>query len=293
MAYNTLNIDNTDNKKDDECMVDNNLENDDDLLDNFTFLLQFNQLINSCDEKIKLLLKHPYILYFIMLLMENVNNIFDAVLLVKLYIFNKYNETKKKYFNSDGILNIYLINNDRFIEINKRNVKNINNNVFSTLFEENNLNLDENSCMCIKYCIDDVHYRLYINNRNEKFNYNFPLDIEEYKKDHTIRYKKDNLHFFKNECNEIEYAYMNDIDIKDLIIECNGPFYDFGLINNNKIYIKNIMKELNINNLLKFEIKYKNFHLDEDKMELVEHIINIKNENEYIDSNIIQKYIIN
>ena len=51
------------------------------------------------------------------------------------------------------------------------------------------------------------------------------------------------------------------------------------------------MKELNINNLLKFEIKYKNYYLDEDKMELVEHIIKTENENEYINSIIIDKYI--
>lgn len=293
MAYSTLNIDNTDSKKNDECMVDNNYENDDDILDNFTFLLQFNEFKNSCDENIKLLLKHPYILYFIMILMDNVNSIFDAILLVKIYLFNKYNETRKEYFNKDGILNLYLISNDRFIEISKNNVKNIDNHIFNTLFEENKLDLDEKSCICVRYSVDDINYRIYINNRDEKFNYNFPLNIEDYTKDHESKYNKNNLHFFKNECNEIEYAYMNDIDIKELIIECNGPFYDFGLMNNNKIYIKNIMKELNINNLLKFEIKYKNFHLDEDKMELIDHIIKYENEEVYINSEIIDKYIIN
>ena len=52
------------------------------------------------------------------------------------------------------------------------------------------------------------------------------------------------------------------------------------------------MKELNINNLLKFEIKYKNYYLDEDKMELVEHIIDIKDENQYINSSIIDRFIL-
>ena len=97
-----------------------------------------------------------------------------------------------------------------------------------------------------------------------------------------INHSNNELYFYNNECNEIDTASINGIDIKEIIQECNGPFNDFGVLNNNKIYIKYIMKELNIDTLEELNIKYTNFHLNEEKMELEDNIIKLINEDEYI-----------
>ena len=152
--------------------------------------------------------------------------------------------------------------------------------------------MDDESCILIKYYYKEKNYRLYVNYNDIDENViNLPLNIENMNKEYEDKYKKDIFYFFKNECSEIESAQINEIDIKEIIEECNGVFNDFGLLSNNKIHVKYLMKELNIEMLESLELKYKNFHLDEDAMELLEHKIEIKDKNNYLTSDIINKII--
>lgn len=294
MAYTNINSEENKCKKNDVCELDNetgvNIE-EHELINNFVFFNEYNKMSNKMNEFLEFVMKNPVILYIILLFTDSLNVFFDSLILFKLNLMKKYNEIKKKYFNTDKILNVCLIN-DNFQEIIHHDIKNINDKVFEEIFTENNLEVNDKSCILIRYKYDEKIYRLYLNyeDLNDK-NYEFPLDIEKIKSYNNEKLDRNVINFFNNECSEIEYAYLNDLDIKEIIEECNGPLNDFGLLDYNKIYIKNIMKELNINNLLKFEIKYKNYYLDEDKMELVEHIIKTENENEYINSIIIDKYI--
>ena len=295
MAYTNMNLEENECKKNDVCESNNetdiNIE-DNELINNFVFYHEYNKISNKMNDFLKFITKNPVILYVILLFTDSLNVFFDSLIMLKLNSLNKYNEIKKKYFNTDKILNVCLIN-DNFSEIIQNNIKNINDKVFEEIFSENNLEINDKSYILIRYKYDEKIYRLYLNyeDLNDK-NYEFPLDIEKIKNDNNEKLDRNVINFFNNECSEIEYAYLNDLDIKEIIEECNGPLNDFGLLDYNKIYIKNIMKELNINNLLKFEIKYKNYYLDEDKMELVEHIIDIKDENQYINSSIIDRFIL-
>lgn len=295
MAYSNINVEENECKKNNVCELDNetdvNME-DNELINNFVFYHEYSKISNKMGEFLEFITKNPVILYIILLFTDSLNVFFDSLIMLKLNSLNKYNEFRRKYFNDDKILNVCLINDDNFNEIIHHDIKNIDDKIFEEIFRENNLEINDKSCIMVRYKYDEKIYRLYLNyeDLNDK-NYEFPLDIEKIKNNNNEKLERNIINFFSNECSEIEYAYLNDLDIKEIIEECNGPFNDFGLLDYNKIYVKNVMKELNINNLLKFEVKYKNYYLDEDKMDLVEHVINIKDENQYMNSDIIEKYI--
>ena len=99
------------------------------------------------------------------------------------------------------------------------------------------------------------------------------------------------LNDIKRIINEVDHDLDN---IKEIIEECNGPFYDFGLIHNHKVYIKHLVKELGIrlDEFRELEIKYTNYYMDEIDMVLIEHVINIKDKDDYIQSGIINKKLI-
>jgi len=159
----------------------------------------------------------------------------------------------------------------------------INKEIFEDTFKVNNLEITKNCCILVKYIYEECQYRVYINydSLDDKFIY-IPLNITDINDKNIEKYSNNELYFYNNECNEIDTASINGIDIKEIIQECNGPFNDFGVLNNNKIYIKYIMKELNIDTLEELNIKYTNFHLNEEKMELEDNIIKLINEDEYI-----------
>ena len=186
----------------------------------------------------------------------------------------------------------YLINYDHFIEIENINYNYIDRNIYQQLFDSKNINVI-NSCILIKYYYNQVKYRLYINyNDIDNKKIELPLDIESIKNLNVSCYSKNIINMLDCECDKIEYARINDIDVKEIIEECNGPFNDFGLLNNNKIYIKYLTRELDLNNIfINLNIKYINFHFDEQEMELKEHFISINTENDYINSPILNKIL--
>ena len=296
MAYDTISL-NNDNKilnKEENIEIndeiDNNLNNDNDILNDFLFYYEYNKMSKKLSEFFNTLLLNPYFIYFYTLLMDYFNVVIDNLFFLKINLDKKYQELKKKYFFKNKILDVYLINNEKFIEINNY-TNNFDKNSVDELFNKNNMEIDNNSTICIRYNIDENKYRLYmkytdVENKHYSDLPNNILDLIEIYDNST-----NNNYIFKNECNEIEYAYLNDLDIKEIIDECNGPFNDFGLLYNNKVYVKNIMKENNINNLKKLEIKYKNYHLDEDKCELIDHIIVIDDDKKFICSDIIDSYL--
>ena len=231
--------------------------------------------------------------------------IFDHCLLLKIDIQRKY----KNHLSSnikEMCLEGALICDSDFIhnqELNQHlnayvlNNEVITKDIFEELFKIFHLECNQDSILMLKYNYDTTCYRLYIHYKNVIDGYvlKLPLNIDEIRENHEKNISKEKLYFLNNECHEIEHAFINDIDILHIIKECNGLFNDFGLLNNHKIKIKYIMKELEIEKLEKFEVKYKNFHLDEVNLELVDHIINLEeneDEEKFIVSNLMKQIIL-
>lgn len=282
-------------KKNDVCVTESNeYENniDSDLMNDMINYYQFIKLSNFINENIKNIKASPYFVFILSVFFDYLNTLLDNYIKIKLYSKEKYNLIKDCLFSNNYVQEIYLLNENNYIKVEDINIKLINKQYFEETFKQYKITLDEESCILIKYYYKEKNYRLYINyNEMEEKVINLPLNIENMNKEYEDKYKKDILYFFKNECSEIESAQINKIDIKEIIEECNGIFNDFGLLSNNKIHVKYLMKELNIDELESLELKYKNFHLDEDAMELLEHKIEIKDKNSYLTSEIINKII--
>ena len=272
----------------------NEVNTDNDEYDFYTIQIMnyynYNKVMNDMNDTISILMKHPYLLYLYVLFIDFMNNVLDNLILFKLFVEKNLHEIIKIYIKTNNIENIYLISNTKFLLIN--NINKLNKEIFEEIFENNKCELNDESCILIKYKYEGKNYRLYINYKDIQNNiYEFPLNIEKQQEELDKKYNRNILLFFKNECNEIKEATINDIDIKDIIEECNGPFYDFGLIHNHKIYIYCLIKELGLrlDEFNDLKIKYTNFYMDEDEMVLVDHIINISDTNDYIQSEIINK----
>lgn len=282
-------------KKNDVCVTESNeYENniDSDLMNDMINYYQFIKLSNFINENIKNIKASPYFVFILSVFFDYLNTLLDNYIKIKLYSKEKYNLIKDCLFSNNYVQEIYLLNENNYIKVEDINIELINKQYFEETFKQYKITLDEESCILIKYYYKEKNYRLYVNyNEIAEKVINLPLNIENMNKEYENKYKKDILYFFKNECSEIESAQINEIDIKEIMEECNGIFNDFGLLSNNKIHIKYLMKELNIDELESLELKYKNFHLDEDAMELVEHKIEIKDKNSYLTSEIINKII--
>jgi len=282
-------------KKNDVCVTESNeYENniDSDLMNDMINYYQFIKLSNFINENIKNIKASPYFVFILSVFFDYLNTLLDNYIKIKLYSKEKYNLIKDCLFSNNYVQEIYLLNENNYIKVEDINIELINKQYFEETFKQYKITLDEESCILIKYYYKEKNYRLYINyNEMEEKVINLPLNIENMNKEYEDKYKKDILYFFKNECSEIESAQINEIDIKEIMEECNGIFNDFGLLSNNKIHVKYLMKELNIVELESLELKYKNFHLDEDAMELLEHKIEIKDKNSYLTSEIINKII--
>lgn len=298
MAYNTIDLHNDQNNilltEKNDVHDDNDIDYD--LLNNFVIYLKLFELKESFNKNLEYLYKNPYILYMLALLFDVFDNMLDYCIVAKNFVEVKVNHLKKILGNENYLNEIYLINDNNFLKLINIDIdlETIDKDKFKKIFHHLNLEIDDFSSILVKYTYKDKQYRLYINYHSLEDNvYKIPLEIEDMKNKINEKYSKEILHTFNNECDDIENAIINDIDIKDIIQECNGPFYDFGLLLNNKIYVKYLMHELCLDKLTNLHIKYKNFHLDEDKMELMEHVIKIENEDEYISSEIIDKFIKN
>ena len=260
------------------------------IMNDFINYYNYHKIMNEIYNTIIFLVKHPYLLYIYVLMSDLFNNCIDNIILFKLFIEKNINELIKIYKINYEIENIYLISNTNFLLVN--NINKLNKEIFEEIFRNNNCELDDDSCILVKYKYEGKKYRLYINYRNIEENiYDFPLNIEQIQENIEKKYNRSTILFFKNECNEIKEAKINELDIKEIIEECNGPFCDFGLIHNHKIYIKYLIKELGLrlDEFKKLEIKYTNYYMDEIEMELVDHEINIFDTNDYIQSEIIKK----
>ena len=145
----------------------------------------------------------------------------------------------------------------------------------------------------IRYKYNNNINRIYIHYKQVKDGYilKLPIDIKNYKNKGLNNIAEGKKFNFQNEFNEISQATINDIDILDEINEMNGLNNDFGLLTNNKILLKYLKKEFNLNKIEQLKIKYKNFHLDDEKMELIDHEINKKEDHENIQSDILLRCI--
>jgi len=223
----------------------------------------------------------------------------DQLILFKIRINKKINECLDfSVKNKCEILECILINEDHFFKNDTLNtiikVKDvIDKDTFIDIFYHFQLEINEDSGLMIRYTYNNKINRIYIHYKQVKDGYilKLPIDIENYKKkglDNIAEGKKFN---FQNEFNEISQATINDIDILEEINEMNGINNDFGLLNNNKIIIKYLKKEFNLDKIDQLKIKYKNFHLDDEKMELIDHEIIKKQDHECIESEILLRCI--
>lgn len=290
MAYDTNSIY---DKRNNVCVTESNEDDiDSDLMNDLINYYQFIKLSNFINENINNIKNSPFFIFMLSVFFDYFNTLLDNYIKIKLYGKEKYKLIKDCLFSNNYLQEIYLFNHDNFIKIEDININIINKNYFEETYKQHKITLDDESCILIKYYYKEKNYRLYVNYNDIDENViNLPLNIENMNKEYEDKYKKDIFYFFKNECSEIESAQINEIDIKEIIEECNGVFNDFGLLSNNKIHVKYLMKELNIEMLESLELKYKNFHLDEDAMELLEHKIEIKDKNNYLTSDIINKII--
>jgi len=293
MAYDIKKLE---NESENIAYVDKNEEDVDlnnDIFENLVFYVNLIEMKKKLNQLSKYLLKHPYMIFIFTIFIDFMNYGFDKFIFLKLYALNIIHSVKEYLNLNSYIEEIILLDKEKIMNIKHNHVKELNKEMFHLLFNGNNMILDDESCILIKYVYEEVKYRLYVEYKNIQ---NKTIKLSNYIKNNAEYNKKnvdkDTLHLFNNECNQISYATINDNDVKEIIEQCNGPFYDFGILNNHKVYIKYILKELNIDNFEKLEIKYTNFHLDEDEMELKEHIIKINDKDKYIISDIIQKYIV-
>lgn len=294
MAYDISRLNNEHKNDLHEYNIDNENHIDSDLLNDIVDYYYFIKLSNYINENFNNIKNSQYFIFIMSIFFDYFNKLLDNYIHVKLYSTEKYNLVKDYLFSNNYVQELYTIDEKHCKKVNNIDLPFINKQNFIQLFNENNLILNNDSCILIKYFYKDNNYRLYIKYSNiENNEVKLPLEIENISKQNEEKYNKNKLNFFKNECSEIQSAQLNNIDIKEIIKECNGPFNDFGLLGNNKIYIRYLMNELNINNLDNLEIKYTNFHLDEDKMELVEHKIEINETDKYLTSDIIKKFINN
>ena len=219
----------------------------------------------------------------------------DEILLFKIKMKKKYDECinfNQNYCN----LEYYLIHDDTFIKIeNKQNTTNIFNFViFQDIYNYYHIEPEPDSVVMLRFFYKNQYYRIYLNYKQMIDGYTFDLlfNPKEIIENLENNISKEKLYFLKNETQEIEFSSINNIDCLKIIEECNGLFFDFGVIKNNMIKVKYLMSELKIKELQDFHLKYKNFHFDENKLELIEHTIKIKDKEEIIMSDLMKEIIL-
>ena len=223
----------------------------------------------------------------------------DQIILLKIRLYKKIDECMNFTIKDEcEIIECVLINNDYFFknkDLNKmiKENENIDKEKFIHLFYHFQLELNEDSSLMIRFKYNNKINRIYIHYKqlNDGYFMKMPIDIESYKKEGLNRIVDGKRFNFQNEFQEISHASINDKDILKEVKEMNGLNHDFGLLNNNKILIKYIKKEFNIEEVEKLQIKYKNFHLDDENMKLIDHEINKKEDYEIIESDILLKCI--
>ena len=250
-----------------------------------------NQFINN----IFFLFLGVLISYKMELILGYLSNCFDELLLFKINMKRKY-EARVNFNSHYCNLDYYIIHKNHFIKIENQsqNKKIFNFILFQDLFKYYKFEPEPDSVIILRFKYKNNYYRKYINYKQvlDGYTLELPIDPKKIIDIHEEKISKKKLYFLKNETNEIEYATINGQDCLELVKECNGLFHDFGVIDNNVIKIKYLMNELDINELKQFKLKYKNFHLDEEKIELVEHITEIQDNEELIMSNLMKEIII-
>ena len=223
------------------------------------------------------------------------SNCLDEFLLFKIHMGKKINECLN--FNTHYCnLEYYMIHQNQFIEIDKppQNEKIFNFILFQNIYKYHGFEPEPDSVIMIRYKFNNKYYRIYINYKQilDGYTLNLPIEPKKIIEFHEKNLSKNKIYFLKNETQDIEYAYINNIECLELIKECNGLLNDFGVLNNNGIKIKYIMNELKIQDLENFKLKYTNFHLDEDKLELIEHTIENENKEKLIMSDLMKEIIL-
>lgn len=236
-----------------------------------------------------------FLSYKMDLILSFLNICFDELILLKIHLKKKYDECMN-FKEHKCILEYFIIHDNQFIKIENPPQKKEKFNFisFQDLFKTYKYEPEPDSAIVLRFNYLNQYYRIYINYKQLLDGYTLELPIipKDIIDNHEKSISKKKLYFLKNDTQDIEYATINNVECLELIKECNGLFNDFGIIHNNGIKIKYIMNELNIKELEQFKLKYKNFHLDEENMELLEHMIEKEDKEELIISHLMKEIIL-
>ncbi len=223
-----------------------------------------------------------------------IETIVNDVLTIKLKICNKY------FKKSDFILQKVLLytnlkdNCDVTKYFKNQNINKISRSTIKELYESKNIPLEYNSDIRLKifFSYKDINYIIYFpysKNINKEFEeYYIPYPpysdsiIANYRNDIILPYHNDSAKkkflysLFSIESKNISKLLINDIENLNLINYfelIKTPFNDFGILYNVPIKIIWALHENNIDleNLISFELMFLNPYFDEDSYELKIH----------------------
>lgn len=243
------------------------------------------------------------------------NNILDQALILKNNLENYINICLNNYYNLNKV---YLISNDINYDLSKsyfkidvkeyfdnKLINKINTNLIDNIIEffdlRDIIGVDKNTRLLFEYNFKNKDfkyiYSYYIaDNEIKNYSIDYPLyndkSINKYKENKKIF---DYINFLKMNCKDIEYVKINNIEIDKTEIEkYQGPFYDFGDLNNSNIKLEWFLKDIQFKEKIKcFELKYSNPYLDETNFELKDHIIYLQNSDQIIKSELMNNFVIN
>ena len=228
---------------------------------------------------------------------DYLEKIIDETLKIKIFIDNFF--SKKSNFELNKVLlYIDLDNNLDVTEYFKKNINKIKKLDYNLLYELYNYkkiiyNSDQNIRLKIFYSYEKKEYIQYFYNGilpypiySEDIINNYRNDIVYNKYNKDIR-KKYFYSLFSMDSKDIDIVKINNVE-NNILLEymkmLQTPFNDFGILYDNPIKLLWIISENNIEDkdFKEFYLKYKNFYLDEDKLELKEHEIKLDDLNSFI-----------
>lgn len=272
---------------------------------------------------------YNYLIINIIFETNNIYKIIDYVitkiLYIKIYIQKIYQKIYNDYFLEKGfkIKNIILIDN------NCNNVTSINENylnnfdklncevykklIYDTFDYNKSVGLinyfdinDNNLYIKIVYNYDNVEYIFIYNNEMARNNVTLPMPlyseeiIENFKKDiinpYYGKHNKDASLYglFHIDCKRIKSVRYNNVENEMLLNAINkykGLFNDFGLMYKSKVKVCDILNYYELEYLEKLEIEFEAPYFDEITFDIIPHIIEIKDKNDYIISDRIKSIL--
>ena len=220
--------------------------------------------------------------------------ILDTLIFTKIYFKNQI----KKWFKTDDyqlkkmLLYTNLEENYDVTNIfNKKykKIKLIDNNLLEEIYQLLLIKFKFNKDIRLKifFTYKNINYIIYFSYNNHYIPYPpYSEDIlNNFRNDIVLPYysdpKKKYFHsLFLIECKNILSVSINDIEndnLLDYFDKIQTPFHDFGILYKNPVKLRWILFEnnINLNEFSYLYLRFLNFYFNEDKMELIEHSVNM------------------